>query len=510
MQNQALKDSAKVTTETENSKEIDPRSVHEYNNYAEHDKQGLTVEVLGSIVCCLCFETNQHVARVSAFSTFGDQSFLCNVIQICFGLVIQEADFCTDICEQCLVRIDVTWQFYNKVNANSKALNDLYNSMQYKVDVKCDRGSRNILKPARKIVGNQLTLQQKKSRKKKSMTKPESDKDNDAEYETILEPLIDIKQDSSNQEYNSDSDSLPENPINDSDSDSLPEHPFFTDHTKSVYNCHLCPQTFDRAQTLHVHQLNAHQTDTEQILCHLCAKWFKPRHYNEHVRNIHLDEKCVCTICGQKYSNTANLQRHILIHTKEKPYTCKLCDAAFNQSTILKLHVSRVHMGIKAPSKRKLPDGTIRPRKTRKPHPCELCDYTFVHTTSLEKHVSLVHMGKKPLPKNQNSKNNVKKARASRHMLCPVCDQSFFLQSKLITHLDETHPDHKTTIIRCDDCPERFLKQRAYYNHRLYHHSNKAHKCDKCGKIFNCAPNLYTHRKKCYENNLSASGNSKF
>lgn len=277
MQNHALKDSTKGVTETKNLLETAPRSAHEYINHSQLDKQALTVEALGSIVCCLCFETNQHVARVSAFNRFGDQSFLSNVIEACFGLVIQETDFCTDVCEQCLVRIDITWQFYSKVNTNSKALNDLYNSMQYE-DVKRDRVLRNILRPARKNKVNQLRMQQKNARKKKLMTKLKSDNVDDAEYRTILEPLIDIKQDSSNQEDNS---------ISDSDSDSLPEHPFFADHTKSVYNCHLCPQTFDRAQTLHVHQLNAHQTDTEQILCHLCAKWFKPRHYNEHVRNMY-------------------------------------------------------------------------------------------------------------------------------------------------------------------------------------------------------------------------------
>ena len=52
--------------------------------------------------------------------------------------------------------------------------------------------------------------------------------------------------------------------------------------------------------------------------------------------------KYPCDICGKGFQKSWLLNRHILIHTGEKPFACNLCEKRFNQKSTLKKHM-RVH-----------------------------------------------------------------------------------------------------------------------------------------------------------------------
>eukprot|EP00914_Ancora_sagittata_P018047 GHVO01035615.1.p2 GENE.GHVO01035615.1~~GHVO01035615.1.p2 ORF type:complete len:111 (+),score=7.78 GHVO01035615.1:436-768(+) len=47
--------------------------------------------------------------------------------------------------------------------------------------------------------------------------------------------------------------------------------------------------------------------------------------------------------CNKGFESKANLQRHQLIHTKERPYACLTCGKRFNQKANLSTHFKRVH-----------------------------------------------------------------------------------------------------------------------------------------------------------------------
>lgn len=76
-----------------------------------------------------------------------------------------------------------------------------------------------------------------------------------------------------------------------------------------------------------------------------------------------------CTFCMKRFLKPSQLQRHLRIHTGERPYHCNVCKKTFNQKGALQLHL-KTH-------------DELRPFK------CEHCPMRFAQKGNLRAHVAV-------------------------------------------------------------------------------------------------------------------------
>ncbi|XP_041843484.1 zinc finger protein 436-like isoform X2 [Melanotaenia boesemani] len=142
---------------------------------------------------------------------------------------------------------------------------------------------------------------------------------------------------------------------------------------KSKHCCPVCSRDCFKASALQKH-LRIHSGE-RPFQCPTCNKSFIQHvHLTEHQR-IHTGEKPYsCTDCGKSFTFSSALRRHQRLHTDARPYQCPVCQKTFKQQCVLKNH-QLTHSGVR--------------------YQCPLCSKSFSRALELTYHVD-VHSDAQP------------------------------------------------------------------------------------------------------------------
>ncbi|XP_041039676.1 ras-responsive element-binding protein 1 isoform X6 [Carcharodon carcharias] len=192
--------------------------------------------------------------------------------------------------------------------------------------------------------------------------------------------------------------------------------------------------------------------------CPLCEKNCGTQHQlTMHIRQHNTDgggNTHSCSICGKSLSSASSLDRHMLVHSGERPYKCTICHQAFTTNGNMHRHM-KIHekeptssMGSSPPS----------PTKRRRLSVKRKLSQEEGETKEEES------LGKKVPREIPSDEEEEKKTEEVLH--CPICYKTFICKYGLETHM-ETHPD---SSLRCNLCCISFKTHRGLLRHNTIIH----------------------------------------
>ncbi|XP_036901261.1 ras-responsive element-binding protein 1 isoform X1 [Sturnira hondurensis] len=200
-----------------------------------------------------------------------------------------------------------------------------------------------------------------------------------------------------------------------------------TKEEKSSYNCPLCEKicTTQHQLTMHIRQ---HNTDTGGA---------------DHS----------CSICGKSLSSASSLDRHMLVHSGERPYKCTVCGQSFTTNGNMHRHM-KIHEKDPNSATAAAPPSPLKRRRLSSKR-------KFSHDAESEK--------EDPAPAKkmvEGGHSGDLKTKADEVFHCPVCFKEFVCKYGLETHM-ETHSDNP---LRCDICCVTFRTHRGLLRHNALVH----------------------------------------
>ena len=232
----------------------------------------------------------------------------------------------------------------------------------------------------------------------------------------------------------------------------------------SLY-CSICRMSFKNMSALKRHMAthritmaNKKRSTTKRekkpFVCSDCGRVVKSEQTLKNHVMIHTGERpfpCRVAGCNKRFTQHGTRCFHERTHCDEKPYMCAVCGRRFKHPSCVHLHMS-IHTG-------------------HKPHQCDSCPMTFRRACDLQKH-SHVHTSERPYP-------------------CQTCQKSFKTKTMLNRHILALHSDEIPW--RCSICDKGFKTASNLHIHMRVHTGDKPYMCADCGMQFRYSTSLKSH-----------------
>ncbi|XP_013001091.1 transcriptional repressor CTCFL [Cavia porcellus] len=251
---------------------------------------------------------------------------------------------------------------------------------------------------------------------------------------------------------------------------------------KPTFRCSVCTFTASRVSSFNRH-MRIHSSEKPHM-CHICLKTFRTVTLLRNHINTHTGTRPYkCVDCDMAFVTSGELVRHRRYkHTHEKPFKCSMCTYASVEASKLKRHV-RSHTG-------------------ERPFQCLLCSYASKDTYKLKRHMR-THSGEKPYECQVCHARFTQRGTMKIHILqkhsenvpkyeCPHCAAVIARKSDLRVHVRNLHT-YRATEMQCRYCPATFHERYTLVQHQKTHKNEKRFKCPHCSYACKQERHLVVH-----------------
>ncbi|XP_064326113.1 zinc finger and BTB domain-containing protein 40 isoform X3 [Phalacrocorax carbo] len=237
------------------------------------------------------------------------------------------------------------------------------------------------------------------------------------------------------------------------------------------YVCRECGKGFRQANGLSIHLRTFHNIE-DPYDCKKCRMSFATlQEHRKHVHEAHSRDYHPCPTCSKVFSAPSLLERHMVTHVGGKPFSCDICDKAYQLSGLwyhnrthhpdvfaAQNHRSSKFSSLQCSSCDKTFSSTAAHRKHVKAehtdvkfHECETCKELFPTPALLQVHVKCRHSGSQPFR-------------------CLYCSASFRFPGALQNHVTTEHFKQTENTFTCELCGELFPSQGELEGHYSAEH----------------------------------------
>ncbi|XP_035211850.1 zinc finger protein 658B-like [Stegodyphus dumicola] len=174
-----------------------------------------------------------------------------------------------------------------------------------------------------------------------------------------------------------------------------------------------------------------------------------------------------CLFCNKRFYQKIDLQRHIRVHTGEKPFKCQICSRSFKRNESLRYHMTSFHGFCMLLEDMNTAENLVT-------HQLNIVHFAQKHfiriflSTSKSKSASRTDYGKHSVISFASSIGSAKPLSSEMcRFFCSFCSKGFHFKANLERHL-RVHTGEKP--FKCETCSKCFTRKESLRYHILNKH----------------------------------------